>query len=219
MSARLWLVVALFAALSLGGCKGKGKKNECSYASDCLDGQACIKGRCKVVTCTSSVDCQIQQYCTDKHECVDGCETSSDCRAGEFCGSQSRQCQPAGCRSTDLDCELGQYCDTTTGQCYEASQAHCAGCDAAVGSCPEDGTCWVFETGDRCTSDSQCPSGWHCDLLEAGGDKTCHQDFCLQDCDPDDAEACPRGYQCGDVSGRGDYQCFADCAWLEENGY
>ena len=71
--------------------------------------------------------------------------------------------------------------------------------------------------------DSDCPSGQACDLTNAlpqwGIPGFCHVDFCFMDCNPNAEDPCPRGYSCVDATGLGDNVCFADCEWMQENGY
>jgi len=87
-----------------------------------------------------------------------------------------------------------------------------------LSACGGSGTCFVFQQGDTCNNDSQCPSGWYCDQFAFGEPKYCHEDFCMVTCNLNDAEPCPRGYQCGLVGATNpNNYCYAECSWLNEN--
>ena len=215
------LLSILFAC---GGAGGTSNGAVCVDNGQCGEGQACVEEVCTDVACTSSASCDLGEFCSDKNwTCEAGCLSDSDCSAGSTCNTEKRECEEYGCRSTQLDCEIGELCDVEQteeyGECYEDTRAHCQVCDAGNNSsCPNNASCFVFELGDNCRRDSDCPDGWTCDMM-ADFQNYCHRDRCLVECNPNNANACPRGYQCGDTSGFGDYHCIADCAYLDEGGY
>lgn len=167
----------------LSGCN---RAPECVDNGQCGRGQACVANECVDVECVNSSACSLEQYCDlTTYACKDGCELDEDCRAGEICGTQSRQCESYGCRSTELDCALGEVC-TASGTCQRASGAHCQACyDPYFGSgCGSNATCYAFD--------------------EAG-----IESYCIVNCTSNDQ--CPRGYECFDVTGYGDKGCFSWC--------
>jgi hypothetical protein len=205
--------ILLIIGLSCSG--GTTEAGPCGSSADCGDGEACNQGECVDAACLSSADCDINQFCNPAYKCQEGCEQDSDCVAGEVCGAETHECESYGCRDTNLDCELGEYCDQTTGNCYPSNEGHCDSCDIwDTNSCGPDGSCYYFG-GETCFSDSDCPSGQFCDPMGF----FCHVDFCFLDCNPNAEDACPRGYSCLDATGMGDNICFADCEWMQENGY
>ena len=214
---RTWIagtMIAVATMLLALACTGAPTEaGPCGSSADCEDGQACSDGACVDAACLSSADCDINQFCNPVYKCQDGCESDSDCVAGETCNAN--QCESYGCRDTNLDCEPGEYCDQTTGECYPSDEGHCASCDIFdTNSCGPSGSCYYFG-GDFCWSDADCPAGQTCDPNAF----FCHVDFCFMDCNPNAEDPCPRGYQCVDATGLGDNVCFADCEWMNENGY
>lgn len=170
---------------------------ECVANGECDTDQACINGVCRVVECFTSSDCDTGQFCSDKFACLPGCAEDTDCLAGEVCDAATATCEPRSCRTTVLDCSYGEVCNESTGACELADGPYCEPCNAAGpgNECGAGADCYYFE-GD------QPQDGW-----------------CFVGCNPQAEDACPRGYQCADVTGAGDFYCWADCPWLEDEGY
>ena len=139
--------------------------------------------------------------------------------AGETCDESTNTCGEYGCRDTELDCEYGEYCDTTTGECYPDDRNLCGTCDitAANNTCGPGAECAAYG-GDTCWTDADCAAGESCDLFADGF--YCHRDWCLHQCDTNDANACPRGFSCtAAFVGDPTTFCVADCEYLVDNGF
>jgi len=213
----------LFMLLACGG--PSAGVTPCVDNGQCSEGQACVQDTCVAVECTSSSSCDLGQYCNETSwTCVGGCGDDSDCAAGETCNTESKECEEYGCRTTQLDCEIGEFCETDEssqdfGECYEDTRDHCQTCDSGDrNACSNNSDCWIFEVGDTCRGDSDCPSGQSCDLMSDFSFR-CHVDRCLVECNTNQPDSCPRGFACQDITGLGDERCVADCTYLDEEGY
>ena len=242
-SFRLVLVALLAFAVS---CSQPSTK-ACSSNADCDEGAICNDDeQCEDVDCVTSADCDIFEYCSDDYECEEGCSEDSDCIAGETCNTETNECEPYGCRNTQLDCAYGQYCDQVTGTCYDDDRPHCGECDIYTGSGCSGGQCLVSRTANQCNTaynGTDCPTGMDCAVFDyddssfcfsdadcTGGmlcDPTylvcytayCFESACFQDCTITDGdEACPRGFQCIDVFGDGISSpvCVGECSFMDD---
>ncbi|MDP6934614.1 MAG: hypothetical protein QGG40_16950 [Myxococcota bacterium] len=211
--------ILLATILLLTGCwdSGSSTSTGCIDEGDCSDGMACVNEECQTVDCLTSNQCGIGEFCNAKYKCLEGCEEDGDCQAGANC--ESGTCVEYSCRSTQLDCSIGEFCDESSGDCYEDDAPHCEECDPyATSACGSSGDCWGFYGSTCSPGGNDCPSGSTCEMY-AWGVYYCLSYNCYVECNPNEDDPCPRGYQCGDVTGLGDYVCYADCAWLNENGY
>lgn len=160
-----------------GACRGSVCRadNECATDADCAAGSACLEdpnfgGLCAdgeellpaplpAAPCSSVGLCPPGQRCEADGMCrpARGCRTDSDCRKGKVCDPATGRCTapPPRCRR-NADCASGQVCDAATGRCIpdprciRLPDGSC--CDPTTGPCPTV----------SCTTDSDCPSGWHC---------------------------------------------------------
>ena len=213
MSMFLRSAMTCAAVVFLSACSGVEKGEECTQNGDCEEGQACVDDTCSTVECLGSDACGIENYCTADYTCAPGCAAGSDCLAGSECNVGAHVCEAFACRDTNLDCNFGEFCDSVFGECVPDPVAHCQDCGNAssAGTCGEAGTCLYGRVADACTAGG-CPSGQICDS------GLCYAAVCIEDCDPDAVDACPRGFACTFL-GRGSYGCYADCDYLELNGY
>src|SRR5688572_15295251 len=95
----------------LGSCGGWGTP-QCSDDGQCEGIAVCDtrSQQCRQVECTSSDQCALGTHCDPvEHACLGGCGNDEDCIAGEICNFEG-QCEPYGCRTTDLDCHYGENC-------------------------------------------------------------------------------------------------------------
>lgn len=238
-------VFAALLSVFATACVGGAAKTECSSITDCDEKQICSdEGVCEDVDCVTSEDCDLGEYCSDDNECEDGCSEDSDCAAGERC--DDNECEPYGCRDTQLDCEYGQYCDPVTGECYDSDFQECTrSCDLTVeGSCGSDyclatavnGECnynyngtdcpagndcvlTAVDDASFCFSDTDCQAGYHCasDFFVCV-QAVCAESKCFEGCDASMGdEACPRGFQCIDPYGNGSPPvCIGECEIMED---
>ena len=50
--------------------------------------------------------------------------------------------------------------------------------------------------------------------------RVCHADYCMVECNADDADPCPAGFSCGQLYANAPTTfCVADCSWLTQNGH
>jgi hypothetical protein len=187
------------AAALLTGCGGWGTP-ECADDGEC-EGIAVCDTRtnlCREVECTSSSQCDLGSHCDAvEHACVPGCEGNEDCIAGETCNFE-HQCEPYGCRTTELDCHYGENC--VSGECVDNPDPHCA-------------------PAMTVSAQNMC--------VNAGGalacfDQACSQIYCLLPCSTSDADPCPRGTRCMQPFNPTDdngFYCAGDCEFLLAHGF
>lgn len=210
----MWLLLFVLA------CTKQAEVAECTYDTDCGEDAICAEdGTCVDVECLASIECDVGEFCSDDYQCEEGCAESDDCEAGEACNDG--ECEPYGCRSTELDCPWGTYCDVPSGDCLTDDRNHCEPCDAVVNNtgCGNNSECFILETSNGCTNDSDCPSGWRCDDIQGQVvARVCHRDWCAVSCNPNAELQCPNGMTCTNVGGGQNY-CIGDCGFLTENGF
>lgn len=190
----------LALAVALHGCGGWGEI-ECVDDGDCAGIAVCDarSSQCKDVECTSSEQCALGSHCDDAtNACVGGCGSDEDCIAGEICNFDG-QCEPYGCRTTELDCHYGENC--VSGECVDDTDPHCL-------------------PASTLTAQTTCTA--------AGGTvacfdyPTCAQLHCLLPCTPATTDPCPRGLSCiqpFDPTQNDDFYCSGACPFLLENGF
>ncbi len=199
--------------LALAACKPQLVEADCVTDSDCGESAICEEGgTCRSVECLTVHDCVFGDYCDDDYTCTEGCGSDLDCLAGETC--EDHECEPYGCRDTQLDCPLGQFCDG--GECQQDTRGHCDRCDIlGSANCGAGAEC-VYYSGPSCNNNSDCDEGYRCDNLGTG--KICHLDVCIVECNPNAEHSCPRGMSCVQALGTAQNYCSGDCPYLIREG-
>lgn len=192
--------ILLASSVFLLSCSGSSNLR-CIDNGDCDGIAVCNEiGICEAVECTQPDQCNLGFTCDEANTCVVGCSGDGDCLAGETCGA-TNQCEPYGCRTTQLDCSYGERCDAQSGQCIQDTAPHCQ---------PQ---CTVDFFGDSCAAQSP---GAACACFADNGVE-CTESYCLVECNPTSADACPRGYQCAQIFQDNPASfCFADCPTISQ---
>ncbi len=170
---------------SLGCEHDANAQAECQAAwqGQIPEGEACsLDGECQTKNCILPASCQdscCMGVCGRGSASVDdACGDASSCVEGAYCDKASSICRPRGAEGSPCDsdssCQAHMYCDDDAPNpavCrrlpYEGEPCPDWDCALRNNDCirQEDDTqvCVpVFEVGDACTTDSQCPGYADC---------------------------------------------------------
>ena len=181
--------------------------------------------------CQTNKDCANGESC-QQNQCVpssnNSCSPISPCPTGEICVSGICQKPPTNNCTQDSQCPTGQTCDLTTNQCVPHSGGGVGStCSLTIDCntglyCSGALTCQLNSNyqGGKCSNDTQCQVGNHCDLAtqscisNTGGnpgqscsaqqpcrsDSFCSSvDICHQGIPLQPGETCSQVSQCGMV--------------------
>jgi hypothetical protein len=137
--------------------------NRCDHASDCVDGEECIRGHCSHIQCIRDYQCGPNEMCY-RSRCRRADTQCAD-RDNNMCGSagvcQNHKCEAIACHSSD-DCPNSsnlQY-GCVNSRCMLMNQS----CDSD-NHCPNSLFCSkVNDRGScvQCDQQHQCPCGYKC---------------------------------------------------------
>ncbi len=177
----------------------------CAQDEYCTDDGICAKRCTHDGQCDQGERCLADGYCSPAEEPDKTCSSDDDCGAGKICEKNDQGemvCQPAECTSDD-DCRqlYGEgYVCADCGRCTPQETPVCGDtkhyCDTSDQCgpnrvCNEYGKC-IFQ----CGSDGDCPYGQVCST----------DGLCVDDPNPDHADACVYSADCSDLP------------WCQENG-
>ena len=157
-------------------------KVECTFSSDCPEGQLCSDFVCiDAPACQSDADCPDDSFCNDEMQCEargpEKCEEDTDCpNPTDIC--QDGECtERISCKDSS-DCPSDLRCQS--GVCRNPCQSD-DDCGGPRFTCNMNGECLA-----RCFNDQTCESGFICE------DNVCLPQECEsnEDCDATASEEC-----------------------------
>ncbi|MBI2377149.1 MAG: hypothetical protein HYV07_24320 [Deltaproteobacteria bacterium] len=154
----------------------------CTSDSDCLTKPGCSGGGCFCDPPGGAGTCRVRpNECASDADCNDATKlctlsaTPRRCITAASCTSDT-QCAPDGliCDTASMRCKNGRPCPTGT-ECTPTTQACVAGvcvprsclndptiCNSTTEVCDATGHCVPNMSGNTCTADSNCNSGYYC---------------------------------------------------------